>query len=282
MHKLFQFLILLCMPALLWAQPLVQLKGPLLQGSMMVKQAPVGSKITLDNTHIEQTADGLFVFGFDRDAAAKMQLSVITAEGEQWQKTLEIKPREYRIQRIEGIKPSIVSSDKTEAEWQRIREESQQITKARKQRLELTAFAQEFSWPVIGRISGVFDSQRVYNGKPGRPHYGVDIAMPTGTPVYAPADGVVTLAHDDMYYSGGTLIVDHGYGISSSFLHLSKVEVEVGTEVKQGDLIALVGAGGQATGPHLDWRMNWYGQRIDPQLLVPDMQTLLQQQEQKK
>ena len=270
------------MPALLWAQPLVQLKGPLLQGGMVVGQAPVGSKITLDNTHIEQTADGLFVFGFDRDAAAKMQLSVITAEGEQWQKTLEIKPREYRIQRIEGIKPSIVSSDKTEVEWQRIREESQQITKARKQRLELTAFAQEFSWPVIGRISGVFGSQRVYNGKPGRPHYGVDVAMPTGTPVYAPADGVVTLAHDDMYYSGGTLIVDHGYGVSSSFLHLSKVEVEVGTEVKQGDLIALGGAGGQATGPHLDWRMNWYGQRIDPQLLVPDMQTLLQQQEQKK
>lgn len=270
------------MPALLWAQPLVQLKGPLLQGGMVVGQAPVGSQITLDNTRIEQAADGLFVFGFDRDAAPTMQLSVVTAEGEKWQKTLEIKPREYRIQRIEGIKPSIVSSDKTEAEWQRIREESQLTREARKQRLELTAFAQEFKWPVIGRISGVFGSQRVYNGKPGRPHYGVDIAKPTGTPVYAPADGVVTLAHDDMYYSGGTLIVDHGYGVSSSFLHLSKVEVEVGTEVKQGDLIALVGAGGQATGPHLDWRMNWYGQRIDPQLLVPDMQTLLQQQEQKK
>ena len=282
MHKLLQLFILFCMPLLVWAQPLVQLQGPLVQGGMVVGQAPSGSQITLDKANIEQTENGLFVFGFDRDAAPTMQLSVVTAEGEQWQKTLEIKPREYRIQRIEGIKPSIVSSDKTEAEWQRIREESQLTRDARKQRLELTAFAQEFKWPVIGRISGVFGSQRVYNGKPGRPHYGVDVAMPTGTPVYAPADGVVTLAHDDMYYSGGTLIVDHGYGVSSSFLHLSKVEVEVGAEVKQGDLIALVGAGGQATGPHLDWRMNWYGQRIDPQLLVPDMQTLLQQQEQKK
>lgn len=282
MQKLVQLILMLCLPSLLWAEPLVQLKGAFVQGAMVVGHAPANSEIQLDDTRIEQTAEGHFVFGFDRDAPSRMLLRVTTADGKHWQKQLVITPREYRIQRIEGIQPAIVSNDKTPAEWQRIREESQQISQARKQRFDLNAFTQDFQWPVIGRISGVFGSQRVYNGQPGRPHYGVDVAVPTGTPVYAPADGVVSLAHDDMYYSGGTLIIDHGYGISSSFLHLSKVKVALGDSVKQGDLIALVGAGGQATGPHLDWRINWYQQRLDPQLLVPDMQKLLQQREQKQ
>lgn len=282
MQKLVQLILMLCLPSLLWAEPLVQLKGAFVQGAMVVGHAPANSEIQLDDTRIEQTAKGHFVFGFDRDAPSRMLLRVTTADGKHWQKQLVITPREYRIQRIEGIQPAIVSNDKTPAEWQRIREESQQISQARKQRFDLNAFTQDFQWPVIGRISGVFGSQRVYNGQPGRPHYGVDVAVPTGTPVYAPADGVVSLAHDDMYYSGGTLIIDHGYGISSSFLHLSKVKVALGDSVKQGDLIALVGAGGQATGPHLDWRINWYQQRLDPQLLVPDMQKLLQQREQKQ
>ena len=125
--------------------------------------------------------------------------------------------------------------------------------------------------PATGRISGVYGSQRVYNGTPGSPHYGVDVAVPTGHPVRAPGPGRVTLAEPDLFYSGGTVILDHGYGLSSSFLHMSALHVKVGDEVSTGDLIGEVGATGRATGPHLDWRMSWLNQRIDPQLLVPAM-----------
>lgn len=253
----------------------VELKGQMQQGALIIGKTAPNSQVELNGVRLKQSPEGYFVFGFDRDAESVAKLSVMNAQGEQWQQTLQIAARQYDIQRIEGIKQSIVSDNKTEAEWQRIRDEAAQIAQARKQSLDLTAFTQTFQWPVLGRISGVFGSQRVYNGKPGRPHYGVDIARPTGTPAKAPIDGVITLAHDDMYYSGGTLIIDHGYGVSSTFLHLSKVLVKVGDKVKQGDVVAEIGAGGQATGPHLDWRLNWFAQKLDPQLLVPEMETLL-------
>ncbi|MGD2008216.1 MAG: M23 family metallopeptidase, partial [Cellvibrionales bacterium] len=135
----------------------------------------------------------------------------------------------------------------------------------------LLAVRAGLDWPAEGRISGVYGSQRFYNGTPGSPHYGVDVAVPTGHPVLAPGPGVITLAEPDLFYSGGTVILDHGYGLSSSFLHMSKLHVAVGDEVQPGDLIGEVGATGRATGPHLDWRMSWLDQRIDPQLLVPAM-----------
>lgn len=125
-----------------------------------------------------------------------------------------------------------------------------------------------FAWPAEGRISGVYGSQRILNGEPRRPHFGLDIAADQGSPVYAPADGIITLAHPDLYFSGGTIILDHGQGLSSSFLHLSRVLVETGAAVKKGDLIAEIGATGRASGPHLDWRMNWLNRRVDPQLLL--------------
>lgn len=255
----------------------VTLKGELIQGGLVVGKTAVNSQITLEGVKLQQTADGYFVFGFDRDAKASAELIITAENGEQWQQTLAVKAREYHIQRIEGIKQAIVSDNKTEAEWQRIRDEAALVANARKEFHPLDAFAHGFVWPVLGRISGVFGSQRVYNGKPGRPHYGVDIARPTGTPAKAPADGLITLAHDDMYYSGGTLIIDHGYGVSSTFLHLDKVLVNVGDMVKQGDVVAEIGAGGQSTGPHLDWRLNWYNEKLDPQLLVPAMEQLLQE-----
>ena len=128
-----------------------------------------------------------------------------------------------------------------------------------------------FVWPAQGPISGVYGSQRFYNGEPRNPHYGVDVAVPRGTPVHAPAAGVVTLAEPDLYFSGGTVILDHGYQLSSTFLHMSEVSVRVGDELQAGDLIGAVGSTGRATGPHLDWRMNWRQERIDPQLLAPPM-----------
>ena len=134
-----------------------------------------------------------------------------------------------------------------------------------------TDFTQAFIWPVVGRISGIYGSQRILNGKPKNPHSGVDIAVPTGTPVQAPADGVVTLAHKDMFYSGGTLIVDHGHGLSTVFMHLHKILVKEAQRVRQGDIVAQVGATGRVTGPHLHWGMNWFDTRLDPGLMVPPM-----------
>ena len=147
------------------------------------------------------------------------------------------------------------------------------VASARQHRDNHAYYIDGFSWPAKGRISGVYGSQRVLNGKPRNPHFGLDIAAPTGSDVYAPADGLVTLTHPDMLLSGGTIILDHGQGLSSSFLHLSEILVEAGLFVKQGDLIARIGATGRASGPHLDWRMNWLDRRVNPQLLLAPIDT---------
>ena len=154
---------------------------------------------------------------------------------------------------------------------ERIRREANMVAVARKRRDLRNDWASGFIWPAQGRLSGFYGSQRVLNGVPKRPHYGLDVAAPEGTPVIAPAAGVVTLAEADLFYSGGTIIIDHGHGLSSSFLHMSAVTVSSGQRVEQGDTIGAIGASGRASGPHLDWRMNWLNQRIDPQFLVPAM-----------
>ena len=181
--------------------------------------------------------------------------------------------RNYSLQTITGVPQQTVTP--SEEHLARISNERAKVRRAKSRRLArsdgLRAVQSGFSWPVTGRISGVYGSQRIYNGTPGTPHYGVDVAQPTGTPVMAPASGEVTLAEPDLFYSGGTVILDHGYGLSSSFLHLSEVSVSVGDQLQSGDLIGEIGATGRATGPHLDWRMSWFNQRIDPQLLVPPM-----------
>ena len=151
----------------------------------------------------------------------------------------------------------------------RIKDDNWRVAKARKTSSERADFAARFIWPAEGPITGVYGSQRVFNGVPKRPHYGVDVGAPTGTQVIAPAGGKVTLAHPDLYYSGGTIIIDHGLGVNSTFLHLSKLTVEPGEMVKQGQKIGEIGATGRATGPHLDWRINWFSERLDPALLVP-------------
>ena len=153
----------------------------------------------------------------------------------------------------------------------RIRAENARIAEARAVDRAEPMFESGFVWPVVGPISGVFGSQRVLNGEPRRPHYGVDVAAPPGTPVTAPADGVVAIAHPDMYYTGGTVLIDHGHGLTSVYSHLEEVWVKEGARLRQGDPIGSVGATGRATGPHLDWRINWFDQRLDPALLVPPM-----------
>jgi len=241
-----------------------ELDGPLVQGGVVVGRAAPGSEVRLDGRRVPVDSEGRFVIGFDRDAPESQVLSV---DGEK--RSLGIRRREYDIQKITGIAPRIMSPGKQDLE--RIQREAQLVSDARTRYDMRADFAAGFRWPITGRISGVYGSQRFYNGEPSRPHYGVDVAAPTGAPVHAPAAGVVTLAEPDLFYSGGTVIIDHGHGLSSSFLHLSKVMVAVGDTVTPETLIGEVGATGRATGPHLDWRMNWRDARVDPQLLAGRM-----------
>jgi len=262
---------LLLAPGMAAAAQCVSLQGQLVQGGLVWGQAAPGSRVTLDKTPLDVLADGTFIAGFGRDAAPGAEL-VVTEQGGCTQ-ALQIARREYNIQRVEGVPQETVTPPPEQLE--RIRRERELVRNAKIQTLRrpdlLQAALAGFQWPAVGPISGVYGSQRVYNGEPRSPHYGVDVAMPTGTPVLAPAAGVITLAEPDLFYSGGTIILDHGYRLSSSFLHLSKVSVEVGQEVRAGDVIGEIGASGRATGPHLDWRMSWRSQRIDPQLLAPPM-----------
>ncbi|MDH3991749.1 MAG: M23 family metallopeptidase [Gammaproteobacteria bacterium] len=262
---------LLLAPCMAAAAQCVSLQGQLVQGGLVWGQAAPGSRVTLDKTPLDVLADGTFIAGFGRDAAPGAEL-VVTEQGGCTQ-ALQIARREYNIQRVEGVPQETVTPPPEQLE--RIRRERELVRNAKIQTLRrpdlLQAALAGFQWPAVGPISGVYGSQRVYNGEPRSPHYGVDVAMPTGTPVLAPAAGVITLAEPDLFYSGGTIILDHGYRLSSSFLHLSKVSVEVGQEVRAGDVIGEIGASGRATGPHLDWRMSWRSQRIDPQLLAPPM-----------
>lgn len=262
---------LLLAPCMAAAQQCVSLQGQLVQGGLIWGQAAPGSRVTLDEEPLDVLADGTFIAGFGRDAAPGAEL-VVTESGSCTQ-ALQIARREYNIQRVEGVPQETVTPPPEQLE--RIRKERELVRSAKSRTLRrpelLQAALAGFQWPAVGPISGVYGSQRVYNGEPRSPHYGVDVAMPTGTPVRAPAAGVITLAEPDLFYSGGTIILDHGYRLSSSFLHLSKVSVAVGQEVRAGDVIGEIGASGRATGPHLDWRMSWRSQRIDPQLLAPPM-----------
>lgn len=249
----------------------VDLSGPLVQGGLIIGRASLGDEIILGSKEIYKDASGVFTIGLDRDAPRKLELK-IRRDAQEYPLELNIEPREYNIQRIEGVEQKYVTPDPKQVA--RSRRDVGRVVAARAKLRETADFAEGFRWPSIGPISGVFGSQRVYNGVPKRPHYGVDIAREVGAPVVAPAGGVVTLA-EDLYFSGLTVIVDHGHRLSSSFLHLSKLDVEVGQTVSAGDKIGEIGATGRVTGAHLDWRMNWTGGegniRIDPQLLVPAM-----------
>ena len=247
----------------------VEFTGTTVQGGLLFGKAQPGSSVTLDGDPLAISKDGRFVIGFGRDETGTHQLSVSSPDGNMLQKELQVTLREYAIERVDGLPPSRVTPDPSVTA--RIQEDARMVASARLHRDQQAYYAQGFKWPAKGRISGVYGSQRVLNGEARRPHFGLDIAAPRGTSVYAPADGLVTLTHPDLYFSGGTIILDHGQGLSSTFLHLSKILVEAGTIVRQGDLIAEIGATGRASGPHLDWRMNWLDRRVDPQVLLGPM-----------
>lgn len=260
-----------CWAGVACAEPCTTLAGNAIQGGMLRGHTLPSATVTFADITVPVLPDGAFLLGLGRDMPRSNELTITTDETCVQQ--VAVAAREYRLQEITGVPQQTVTP--SEEHLERIRAERAKVRTAKAQRLALDdgfrAVRDGFAWPVTGRISGVYGSQRIYNGTPGTPHYGVDVARPTGTPVTAPAAGRVTLAEPDLFYSGGTVILDHGYGLSSSFLHLSEVLVSVGDQLAPGDLIGAIGATGRATGPHLDWRMSWFNQRIDPQLLVPPM-----------
>ena len=245
------------------------LDGSFTQGGLVIGTTEVGAKVLFDGNSMRVSKLGNFLIGFGRDAKPVWSLVIEHPDGQLFESEIEISMRDYKIQRIDGLPPRMVTP--SEEDLRRIREEVALLKEARKTDDERTDFLESFDWPVHGIISGVYGSQRILNGEPRRPHYGIDIAAPADTPVRAPASGVVTVVHPDMYFSGGTVLIDHGHGLSSAFLHLEKILVKQGEYVQKGQVFATVGSSGRSTGPHLDWRINLFSSRLDVQLLVGEM-----------
>jgi murein DD-endopeptidase MepM/ murein hydrolase activator NlpD len=245
----------------------VSLSGDISEGGLVIGQTEPGAKVVFNGRPLRLTPDGMFVFGFNRDAKKTASLDVTFPDGMTDHRVLDVARTKYKIQRINGLPEKMVSPNPKQLA--RIRRENGQIIKAREADINGSWFAEKFIWPAKGRISGVFGSQRILNGKPRAPHTGLDIAVPTGTVLRAPAGGVVSLAQPGFYLTGGTLMIDHGHGVSSVFIHLSKIEVKVGDVVKQGQQIALTGATGRVTGPHVHWGVYWFDNRLDPRRLLP-------------
>ena len=243
----------------------ITLNGTLTQGSLIRGQVAPDAIVTLDGETLALNSEGKFVFGFPRDASLSHTLNVELPDGTTLVRDITLTKREYNIQRIDGLDSKMVTPPK--AVLERIRQDNINVSIARSKVTDADALFTRFEWPAKGPITGVYGSQRVLNGVPKWPHFGVDVGGPTGAPVTAPVEGTVTLA-EDLYYSGNTLILDHGMGVFSTFLHLDSITVKVGDTVAQGEQIGTIGATGRATGPHLDWRINLGKMRLDPQTVV--------------
>ena len=245
--------------------PRVVFPASVQQGAMVIGKVPAGSTVTHGGRQLRVTGYGSVVFGVARDQSGPVSVSVRRPDGSVQEAAIQVTARDWPVERVSGVPPKTVSPPQEIAE--RIAREQARVAAARTRDEAGTGFAERFQWPVRGRISGRFGNHRVYNGTPGAPHSGMDIAAANGTPVAAPASGVVSFA-DDLYLTGGTVVLDHGHGISSNFLHLSRMDVAPGDTVRQGEVIGAVGATGRATGPHLHWGMNWFDVRIDPLLVL--------------
>ena len=242
------------------------LHGRFEQGAVVFGRTDPRATVVFEGRTLRLTPAGDFVFGFDRDAPAQCELRVAIPGQPAIVKHYAVKRREWKIQHISGLPPQLVTPP-PEVE-QRIVAEGKLITAAHLVNSAMTDFTQPFMWPARGEISGVFGSQRILNGTPKQPHYGVDVAVPVGTHVVAPAGGMVTLAQPDLYFTGGTLIIDHGHGLASVLVHLSKLYVKQGERVSRGQTVALSGMTGRATGPHLHWGVYWFDAHVDAQRLV--------------
>ena len=250
------------MPARAQERPIrFSLTGSLEQGSLAMGSAPPGSMAALDGRPLHILPDGRFAFGFGPNQTAASVVTVRYPDGGGDSKSFTPKLRQYDVQRVNGLPQNTVTPPPEVTA--RIAQEAEAVFLARVADTPGGDFLSGFDWPAPGRLSGVFGSQRINNGIPGAQHYGVDMAAPAGTPILAPADGVITLS-DDHYLSGGITLLDHGQGVSTAYLHQSQRMVKVGDVVKRGQRIGLIGATGRSTGPHLHWAMNWFQTRLDP------------------
>jgi murein DD-endopeptidase MepM/ murein hydrolase activator NlpD len=245
------------------------LEGKLTQGALVIGRTAPGATVMLDGKPVAVDAAGAFALGFTHDAKREWLLTITTASGEKLARPLAVAPRQYKIQRLEGVDQKYV--EPPPEVMKRLEEEYFMVRKAREAISAQPFWRAGFIWPAMGRISGVYGSQRVINGKPLRPHFGVDVAAPPGTPVRAAASGIVTLAHGDLYFSGKTVIVDHGLGVSTLYIHMRELHVATGDRVAQGQIIGTIGSTGRSTGPHLHWGLNLGQDYLDPKTVVGPM-----------
>lgn len=264
--KLVSGLLLVCLSQTVQAKVLLELDGEIKQGGLVVGITSPGNEVYFDKDPLKVSRHGLFTLGFSRDDEQTHELKIVKTDGNKLVQYLTPSKRKYNVQSIEGIDKKIMQP--SAKALKQITKDSIQIRAARAISSDNIDFAHGFKAPHSGRITGVYGSQRIYNGVPKNPHYGLDYAGPKGTAVNSPAAGIITLWSPNMFYSGGTLIIDHGHGITSTFLHLSASRVEVGDKVLQGQAIAEIGSTGRSTGPHLDWRVNWHNVRLDPALAL--------------
>ena len=236
----------------------VEFQGKFIQGHYIIGKTSPDTKILIDKKKVKVSKDGYFAFGIGKDR----KFDIVITENER-KIIKKIQKRKYKIQRIDGLPEKKVTPP--EEFYERIKKENQLIGKAREIESDLPFFKEKFIIPVDDAIiTGVYGSQRILNGIPKWPHYGLDFAQKTGTPIKAMNNGIVTLAENDLFYTGATLIFDHGHGISTLYMHMDKIFVKVGDHVKKGEIVGTVGSTGRATGPHLDIRLNWFGERLDP------------------
>ena len=244
----------------------VEFKGKFEQGSFILGKTEPGSKVFIDKRKIRVSDQGFFAFGLDRDRKNDVTIK-IHKDGKLITIYKKVLKREYKIQRIDGLPPKQVTPPPEV--YERIKKDNKLIGEARSLNTSYDFFKDKFIYPLEKYIiTGVYGSQRILNGKPRRPHYGIDFHAPEGTPVKAMMNGEVTLAENDMYFTGGTLIFDHGHGISTLFMHMKDIHVKVGQKVKKGEIVGTLGKSGRATGPHLDIRLNWFNVKLDPATIL--------------
>ena len=243
----------------------IEFYGSFIQGSFIVGKTDPYNKIKIDKKNIRVSDEGYFVFGIDRDR--NFDIKILKTSITQSETIIKkVFKRKYKIQRIDGLPENKVTPP--QEVYDRIKSENNKIGEARAINSNLVFFKEQFVMPVNGIITGVYGSQRILNGKPKWPHYGIDIAAKKGTKIKSSGTGIVTMAENDLYYTGGTIIMDHGHGISTIYSHLENIYVQVGDEITKGDIIGTVGSTGRSTGPHLDFRVNWFQTRLDPMTLL--------------
>lgn len=250
----------LLLPARAQTRPPIALRGCFEQGGLVIGQTAPGAAVTLDGQPVKLSAGGLFCFGLAYDATRPLTVAAVIGEARETA-TMTPRLRRYDIQRINGLPQDYVAPPPEIAA--REAREHALIAMARQVAGDGVGFAEPLEWPFAGRLSGVYGSRRILNGRPMAPHLGVDIAAPEGMPIHAPADGVIAIA-DDFYLEGGYTQIDHGHGVSTCYLHQSRRQVKAGDAVKRGDVIGAVGQTGRATGPHCHWGLNWFEVKLDP------------------